>query len=75
MMGKNPMKRGLNGYSCCDNDLVNYVDPTGEIANIVAGGIVRGVVIGTVKGALISSGAGIGLSLVADFIGGAAGSA
>ena len=39
MMGKNPMKRGLNGYSCCDNDLVNYVDPTGEIANIVAGGI------------------------------------
>ncbi len=22
---------------CCDNDPVNYVDPTGEIANIIAG--------------------------------------
>ncbi len=29
---------------CCDNDPVNYVDPTGEIANIIAGGIAGGVI-------------------------------
>lgn len=28
----------------CDNDPVNYVDPTGEIANIIAGGIAGGVI-------------------------------
>ena len=39
MMGKDPVKRGLNAYPYCDNDPVNYVDPTGEIANIVSGGI------------------------------------
>ena len=39
MMGKDPVKRGLNAYPYCDNDPVNYVDPTGEIASIVAGGI------------------------------------
>ena len=37
MMGKDPVKRGVNGYPYCDNDPVNYVDPTGEIANIIAG--------------------------------------
>ena len=44
MMGKDPVKRGLNGYPYCDNDPVNYVDPTGEIANIIAGGIAGGVI-------------------------------
>ena len=37
MMGKDPVKRGLNAYPYCDNDPVNYVDPTGEISNIVVG--------------------------------------
>ena len=37
MMGKDPVKRGVNGSPYCDNDPVNYVDPTGEIANIIAG--------------------------------------
>ncbi len=44
MMGKDPVKRGVNGYPYCDNDPVNYVDPTGEIANIIAGGIAGGVI-------------------------------
>lgn len=44
MMGKDPVKRGLNAYPYCDNDPVNYVDPTGEIANIIAGGIAGGVI-------------------------------
>lgn len=38
MIGKDPVKRGLNTYPYCKNDPVNYVDPVGEIANIVAGG-------------------------------------
>lgn len=39
MMGRDPVKRGLNAYPYCGNDPVNYVNPTGEIPNIVAGGI------------------------------------
>ncbi len=39
------------------------------------GSAANGAVVGAVKGALVSSGAGIGLSLAADFIGGTAGSA
>ena len=31
-------QRGLNPYRYCDNDPVDYVDPTGEIANILIGG-------------------------------------
>lgn len=46
MLSPDPIKRGLNPYPYCDNDPVNYVDPTGEIANILAmaglGGIIGG---------------------------------
>ncbi len=38
------MKRGLNGYAYCDNDLVNQTDPTGEVANILLGGIAGGII-------------------------------
>ena len=38
MLSKDPVKRGLNGYHYCNDDPVNYTDPTGEIANILAGG-------------------------------------
>lgn len=44
MLGKDPIKRGLNGYPYCDNNPVNYVDPTGEIANILISGLVGGAV-------------------------------
>ena len=39
------VKRGLNGYAYCDNDPANQTDPTGEVANVVIGGI-AGAVIG-----------------------------
>ena len=45
MLGIDPVKRGLNGYTYCDNDLANQTDPTGEVANVVIGGI-AGAVIG-----------------------------
>ena len=38
------MKRGLNGYAYCDNDPVNQTDPTGEVANILLGGIAGGII-------------------------------
>ena len=44
MLAKDPVKRGLNGYPYCDNDPVDYVDPTGEVPNIIAGGIIGGIV-------------------------------
>ena len=43
MLAPDPVKRGLNGYPYCGNDPVNYVDPTGEVANILAGGILGGI--------------------------------
>lgn len=49
MLGTDPVKRGLNGYPYCQNDPVDYVDPTGEILNILAS---AGL------GALIGGGAG-----------------
>ncbi|MDE7332660.1 MAG: RHS repeat-associated core domain-containing protein, partial [Lachnospiraceae bacterium] len=42
MLAPDPVKRGLNGYPYCSNDPVNYVGPTGEVASILAGGILGG---------------------------------
>ncbi len=53
MLAEDSVKRGLNGYSYCDSDPVNYTDPTGEIFNILAGGsagAIAGVVVGGVFG-------------------------
>ena len=44
MLGRDPIRRGLNPYPYCDNDPVNYTDPTGEIANILGGALTGGVV-------------------------------
>ena len=44
MLGADPVKRGLNGYAYCDNDPVNRTDPTGEVANILLGGIAGGII-------------------------------
>ena len=38
MMSKDPVKRDINGYPYCNNDPVNSVDPTGEVANVLVGG-------------------------------------
>ncbi len=37
MLSPDPVKRNVNPYPYCDNDPVNYNDPTGEIANILVG--------------------------------------
>ena len=42
MLSPDPIRRGLNPYPYCDNDPVNYVDPTGEIPTILAGGLLGG---------------------------------
>ena len=47
MLSKDPVKRGLNPYHYCNNDPINYTDPTGEIANILVGGGIGAVVGGT----------------------------
>ncbi len=44
MLGADPVKRGLNGYTYCDNDPVNQTDPTGEVASILLGGIAGGII-------------------------------
>ena len=44
MLGRDPIRRGLNPYPYCDNDPVNYIDPTGEISNILGGALTGGVV-------------------------------
>ena len=44
MLGRDPIRRGINAYPYCDNDPVNYTDPTGEIANILGGALTGGVV-------------------------------
>ena len=43
MLGKDPVKRGLNPYRYCDDDPVDYVDPTGEVLNIIGGAVLGGV--------------------------------
>ena len=43
MLSPDPIKRSLNPYPYCENDPVNYVDPTGEIANILAGAGIGGL--------------------------------
>ena len=40
MLSKDPVKRDVNGYPYCNNDPVNCVDPTGEVANVLAGGAI-----------------------------------
>ena len=42
-MSADSVKRGLNAYRYCDNDPVNYVDPTGEIPGILIGAGIGGV--------------------------------
>ncbi len=37
ILAKDPVKSGLNGYPYCDNDPVDYVDPTGEVPFITGG--------------------------------------
>ena len=54
MLAKDPVKRGLNGYPYCDNDPADHVDPTGEVPNIIAGGIIGGIA-GGIAGFLESS--------------------
>ena len=44
MLSKDPVKRDINGYPYCNNDPVNCVDPTGEIANVLIGGAIGGLV-------------------------------
>ena len=44
MLSKDPIKRDINGYPYCNNDPVNCVDPTGEIANVLIGGAIGGLV-------------------------------
>ncbi|MCX4354130.1 MAG: RHS repeat-associated core domain-containing protein, partial [Lachnospiraceae bacterium] len=43
MLSKDPIKRDINGYPYCNNDPVNCVDPTGEIANVLIGGAIGGL--------------------------------
>ena len=38
------LRRGLNGYAYCDNDLAKQTDPTGEVANVLLGGIAGGII-------------------------------
>ncbi len=44
MMSPDPIKRGVNAYAYCKNDPVNYTDETGEIANVIVGGLLGGLV-------------------------------
>lgn len=108
MLARDPIKRGLNPYPYCKNNPVNYVDPTGEVANVLIGGALgglaggifgfagsalsqmtsgeqfnvkkafgsaaNGAVVGAVRGALVSSGAGLAVSLASNFAAGAVGS-
>lgn len=60
MLAKDPVKRGLNQYRYCDNDPVDYVDPTGEVLNIVGGAVVGGF-LGAVGG-FVSSAISQGMS-------------
>ena len=55
MLGTDPVKRGLNGYAYCGNDPANQTDPTGEIANILIGGIAGGMIGGAFSRSIFSS--------------------
>lgn len=47
MLAIDPIRRSLNGYHYCENNPVDYVDPTGEAWNIIGGGLIGGLVGGT----------------------------
>lgn len=53
MLSTDPVRRDLNGYRYCDNDPADYVDPTGEVLNIIGGAVLGGVFGGA--GGLIGS--------------------
>ena len=55
MLGTDPVKRRLNGYAYCGNDPANQTDPTGEIANILIGGIAGGMIGGAFSRSIFSS--------------------
>ena len=44
MLSPDPIKRRINPYPYCDNDPVNYNDPTGEIPSILAAGFIGGMI-------------------------------
>ena len=44
MLAVDPVRRGLNGYPYCGNDPVDYVDPTGEVVNVIIGGVAGGLI-------------------------------
>ncbi len=46
MLSPDPIKRRINPYPYCDNDPVNYNDPTGEIPSILLGAGLGGVIDG-----------------------------
>ena len=56
MLAKDPVKRDQNRYRYCDNDPADYVDPTGEIANIVGGALLGGGFLSSVVSQKMSGG-------------------
>ena len=44
MLSPDPIKRRINPYPYCDNDPVNYNDPTGEIPSILLGASLGGII-------------------------------
>ena len=44
MLAVDPVRRGLNGYPYCGNDPVDYVDSTGEVVNVIIGGVAGGLI-------------------------------
>ncbi len=44
MLSPDPIKRRINPYPYCDNDPVNYNDPTGEIPSILLGAGLGGLI-------------------------------
>ena len=56
MLAKDPVKRDQNRYRYCDNDPADYVDPTGEVANIVGGALLGGGFLSSVVSQKMSGG-------------------